>query len=47
MYTDRGSQFTSALWEEVMEYLNIKSKIAITDHHETVGQVERCNSFIE
>jgi len=47
MYTDRGSQFTSALWEEVMEYLNIKSKIATTDHHETVGQVERCNSFIE
>jgi len=47
MYTDRGSQFTSALWKEVMEYLNIKSKIATTDHHETVGQVERCNSFIE
>ena len=46
-YTDRGSQFTSAIWEEVMEYLNIKSKIASTGHHETIGQVERCNSFIE
>jgi len=30
-----------------MEYLNIKSRIATTDHHETVDQFERCNSFIE
>jgi len=47
MYTDRGPQFTSALWKEFMKLLNIKSKLATTDHHETVGQVERCNSFIE
>ena len=47
IYTDRGTQFTSALWQELMEKLRIKSKIATTDHHETVGQVERCNSFIE
>jgi len=27
--------------------LCIKPKIVITDHHETVGQVEKCNSFVE
>lgn len=47
IYTDRGSQFTSALWQNLMEELGIKSKIATTDHHETVGQVERVNSYIE
>lgn len=47
IYTDRGSQFTSALWQSLMEELHIKSKIATTDHHETVGQVERVNAFIE
>ena len=47
IYTDRGSQFTSALWNEFMHLLKIKNNIATTDHHETVGQVERCNSFIE
>lgn len=47
IYTDRGSQFTSALWIEIMEKLRVTPKIATTDHHETVGQVERCNSFIE
>jgi len=47
IYTDRGSQFTSALWIEIMEKLRVKPRIATTDHHETVGQVERCNSFIE
>ena len=46
IYSDRGSQFTSALWTEILEKLRIASKIATTDHHETVGQVERCNSFI-
>jgi len=47
IYTDRGSQFTSALWKELMNYLEIDSKIATTDHHEAIGQVERNNSFIE
>ena len=47
IYTDRGTQFTSALWLELTEKLWIQPKIATTDHHETVGQVERCNSFIE
>ena len=45
--TDRGVQFTSDLWQEFLTQLGIKSKIATTDHHETVGQVERCNSYIE
>ena len=45
--TDRGTQFTSSLWQEFLRLLGIKSKIATTDHHQTVGQVERCNSYIE
>jgi len=28
-----------------MELLKIETKIATTDHHETVGQVERSNVF--
>ena len=40
IYTDRGSQFTSALWNEFMHLLKIKNNIATTDHHETVGQVD-------
>jgi len=47
IYTDRGSQFTSALWNEFMHLLKIKNNITTTYHHETVGQVIRCNSFIE
>ena len=47
IYTDRGTQFTSVLWQEIMNLLKVESKIATTDHHETVGQVERCNAFIE
>ena len=47
IYTDRGSQFTSSLWKKIMDNLKIKTKIATTDHHETVGQVERNNSYIE
>jgi len=30
-----------------MDNLKIKTKIATTDHHETIGQVERNNSYIE
>jgi len=45
--TDRGPQFTSTLWKDILEELNVKSIVATTDHHETVGQVERCNNFIE
>jgi len=45
--TDRGPQFTSELWQEFLLIFGSHSKIATTDHHETVGQVERCNSYIE
>jgi len=31
IYTDRGSQFTSELWNEFLELLYIKPKIATTD----------------
>ena len=47
IYTDRGAQFTSRLWRHLMYKLRIKTRIATTDHHETIGQVERNNSFIE
>ncbi len=47
IFTDRGVQFTSSLWTELMKYLKIDSNIATTDHHETIGQVERNNAFIE
>jgi len=45
--TDRGSQFTSRLWEKIMKYLSIKHTTATTGHHTTVGQVERLNQSIE
>jgi len=41
--TDRGSQFTSELWKEIMATLSIKYSTATTGHHTTVGQVERLN----
>ena len=47
IYTDRGSQFTSDLWNQFIKLFNVRLNIATTDHHETVGQVERCNAFIE
>eukprot|EP00833_Pecoramyces_ruminatium_P006739 jgi/Orpsp1_1/1180771/evm.model.c7180000074587.2 len=47
IYTDCGPQFTSAPWNEFMNICNIRLKIATTDHHETIDQVKRCNSFIE
>jgi len=47
IYTDHGSQLTSSLWKEIIYNLKIKTKIAITGYYETVGQVERNNSYIE
>ena len=47
VYTDCGSQFTNSLWKKIMDNSKIKNKIATTNHHETVGQVERNNSYIE
>ena len=45
--TDRGSQFTSKLWEQILTLLSIKHTTATTAHHTTVGQVERLNQSIE
>jgi len=45
--TDRGSQFTSSLWNEILNILSIKHVMATTAHHTTVGQVERLNQSIE
>jgi len=35
--TDRGSQFTSFLWANIMNATSITHKIATTGHHQTVG----------
>jgi len=45
--TDRGTQFTSQLWKKLMEFFNVEVHLATTDHHETVGQVERNNAYVE
>jgi len=45
--TDRGTQFTSQLWKKLMEFFNAEVRLATTDHHETVGQVERNNAYVE
>eukprot|EP00833_Pecoramyces_ruminatium_P016170 jgi/Orpsp1_1/1190202/evm.model.d7180000077406.1 len=45
--TDRGTQFTSKVWEEMMNFFGAEKKIATTSHHQTVGQVERNNSYVE
>jgi len=45
--TDRGSQFTSELWSNILRILSIDHKTATTGHHTTVGQVERLNQSIE
>ena len=45
--TDKGSQFTSKLWEEILIILSVKHTMTTTAHHTTVGQVERLNQSIE
>jgi len=30
-----------------MEFFNVEVRLATTDHHETVGQVERNNAYVE
>ena len=45
--TDRGSQFTSSLWSEIMTIIGIDHRVATTGHHQTVGQAERLNQHIE
>ena len=45
--TDRGTQFTNQLWKKLMEFFNVEIHLATTDHHETVGQIERNNAYVE
>ena len=45
--TDRGVQFTSKLWEDLMRIFKIEYTPATTNHHESAGQVERNNQYVE
>jgi len=45
--TDRGTQFTSYLWKELLEFFETQINYATTNQHETVGQVERNNVDVE
>jgi len=45
--TDRGTQFTSNLWKDILKLLGCRLNNATTNHHQTVGQVERNNAYVE
>jgi len=45
--TDRGVQFTSQVWKELLEFIGTEVNYATTCHHETLGQVERNNAYVE
>jgi len=45
--TDRGTQFTSKVWEELLDFFGTELNTATTSHHQTVGQVERNNAYVE
>jgi len=45
--TDRGSQFISKVWKEMLEFFGNEINIATTSHHETVGQVKRNNAYVK
>ena len=45
--TDLGVQFTIQVWKELLEFFGTEVRYATTSHHETVGQVERNNAYIE
>ena len=45
--TDRGVRFTSKIWKELLEFFGAELKLAATSHHQTVGQVERNNVYVE
>ena len=41
--SDRGSQFTSALWKRVCQLLGIVRRLSTAYHPETDGAIERMN----
>lgn len=45
--SDRGSQFISDFWDEVCSILGISMLLSTADSHETVGQVEVVNQYID
>jgi len=45
--SDRGSQFTAGLIQELNEILGIKSKLSMVFHPQTNGQTERVNQELE
>ena len=45
--SDRGSQFTAGIMQELNEMLGIKSKLSTAFHPQTDGQTERVNQELE
>jgi hypothetical protein len=45
--SDRGSQFVSAFWDELMKRLKIEARLSTAFHPETDGQTERKNAIME
>jgi transposase InsO family protein len=45
--SDRGSQFTSKVWEKLHESMDIKLNFGSTYHPQTDGQIERTNQILE
>ena len=44
--SDRGTQFTSTFWKQASLRLGTNLQFATTDHHHTVGAVERANRTV-
>jgi hypothetical protein len=44
---DRGSQFTSKVWEKLHESMDTKLDLSSAYHPHTVGQTERINQILE
>ena len=45
--SDRGPQFTSKTWEEIMRVMRVDNRLATPRHAQTSGQVKRANSIIK
>jgi IS30 family transposase len=47
LISDRGTQFTSLLWNSLCRALNVKVKLSTAYHPQTDGQTERANQTME
>ncbi len=45
--SDRGTQFTSAFWDELCKQLKIDARLSTAFHPETDGQTENANAVME